>query len=214
MPRPQFRLCSLFLLTALVAVGCLVGPPIVREVRARMWPVYPIIHPDGSIELGLRVPAGSYRSGLSFDDDNFTGETGTPESPRSAAPDREPTTAPASSFSSFLQPPNNEARRNLSAWHRAAFDRPPSSFSIRWPLTWYNGAHAPPPPSVPVEHAALDHAGRGLLVRRDEATAAVGSTRIVGSTPNVLFLHGTNEVRMPRPQFRLRSLFIATANRQ
>jgi hypothetical protein len=33
MPRPQFRLRSLFILTAIVAVGCLVGPPIVREVR-------------------------------------------------------------------------------------------------------------------------------------------------------------------------------------
>jgi hypothetical protein len=29
MPRPQFSLRSLFVLTALVAVGCLVGPPIV-----------------------------------------------------------------------------------------------------------------------------------------------------------------------------------------
>jgi hypothetical protein len=33
MPRPQFRLRSLFILTAIVAVGCLIGPPIVREVR-------------------------------------------------------------------------------------------------------------------------------------------------------------------------------------
>jgi hypothetical protein len=41
MPRPQFRLRSLFMLTALVAVGCLVGPPIVREVRARFWPPEP-----------------------------------------------------------------------------------------------------------------------------------------------------------------------------
>jgi hypothetical protein len=32
MPR-QFRLRSLFILTAVVALGCLVGPPIVREVR-------------------------------------------------------------------------------------------------------------------------------------------------------------------------------------
>jgi hypothetical protein len=38
MPRPQFRLKSLFALTAIVAVGCLVGPPIVRGVRARFWP--------------------------------------------------------------------------------------------------------------------------------------------------------------------------------
>jgi hypothetical protein len=34
MPRPQFRLRSLFVLTALAAVGCLVGPPLlVGEVR-------------------------------------------------------------------------------------------------------------------------------------------------------------------------------------
>jgi hypothetical protein len=33
MPRPQFRLRSLFILTAMVAVGCWVGPPTVREVR-------------------------------------------------------------------------------------------------------------------------------------------------------------------------------------
>jgi hypothetical protein len=31
--RPQFRLRSLFILTAIVAVGCLVGPRIVREIR-------------------------------------------------------------------------------------------------------------------------------------------------------------------------------------
>jgi hypothetical protein len=34
--RPQFHLKSLFILTALVAVGCLVGPPIVRSIRERM----------------------------------------------------------------------------------------------------------------------------------------------------------------------------------
>ena len=33
MPRPQFHLRSLFILTAIVAVGCMVRPPIVREVR-------------------------------------------------------------------------------------------------------------------------------------------------------------------------------------
>jgi hypothetical protein len=33
MPRPQFRLRSLFILTAIVAVGCWVGPPIAREIR-------------------------------------------------------------------------------------------------------------------------------------------------------------------------------------
>jgi hypothetical protein len=31
MPRPQFRLRSLFILTAVVAVGCLVGAPVVWE---------------------------------------------------------------------------------------------------------------------------------------------------------------------------------------
>jgi hypothetical protein len=34
MPRPQFRLRCLFMLTAIVAVGCLVGPPIIETVRA------------------------------------------------------------------------------------------------------------------------------------------------------------------------------------
>ena len=38
MSRPQFRLRSLFILTAIVAVGCLVGPPIIREVRETFWP--------------------------------------------------------------------------------------------------------------------------------------------------------------------------------
>jgi hypothetical protein len=41
MRRPQFSLSSLFILTAIVAVGCLVGPPIVREVRERFWPLAP-----------------------------------------------------------------------------------------------------------------------------------------------------------------------------
>jgi hypothetical protein len=49
MPRPQFRLRSLFILTALVAVGCMVGPPIVREVRARFWPNEPLLFWAGSI---------------------------------------------------------------------------------------------------------------------------------------------------------------------
>jgi hypothetical protein len=31
--RPQFSLRWLFVLTALVGLGCLVGPPIVRDVR-------------------------------------------------------------------------------------------------------------------------------------------------------------------------------------
>jgi predicted PurR-regulated permease PerM len=31
MPRPQFSLRSLFILTAIVAVGCLVGPPIAKQ---------------------------------------------------------------------------------------------------------------------------------------------------------------------------------------
>jgi hypothetical protein len=38
MPRPQFRLRSLFILTTIVAVACWAGPPIVREVRARFCP--------------------------------------------------------------------------------------------------------------------------------------------------------------------------------
>jgi hypothetical protein len=45
MPHPQFSLRSLFILTALVALGCLVGPPIVRPVvhAVREWfrPIMP-----------------------------------------------------------------------------------------------------------------------------------------------------------------------------
>jgi hypothetical protein len=35
-PSQQFRL--LFIVMALIALGCWVGPPIVRDVRARFWP--------------------------------------------------------------------------------------------------------------------------------------------------------------------------------
>jgi hypothetical protein len=53
MPRPQFRLRSLFILTAIVAVGCLVGPPImrpiVREVRAKFWPEPDWVLPNGYV---------------------------------------------------------------------------------------------------------------------------------------------------------------------
>jgi hypothetical protein len=38
MPAPRFRLRSSFKLSAVVAVVCLVGPPIVREVREKSWP--------------------------------------------------------------------------------------------------------------------------------------------------------------------------------
>jgi hypothetical protein len=38
MPRPQFSLRSLFVITAVVAVACWVGPPIVRKTCARLWP--------------------------------------------------------------------------------------------------------------------------------------------------------------------------------
>ncbi|HVC97923.1 MAG TPA: hypothetical protein VND64_29905 [Pirellulales bacterium] len=41
MPRPQFRLRSLFILTAIVAVGCLVGPIVWRLLppvaRMAIW---------------------------------------------------------------------------------------------------------------------------------------------------------------------------------
>jgi hypothetical protein len=37
MPRSQFRLRSLFNVTAIAAFGCLVGPPIAREVRDGTW---------------------------------------------------------------------------------------------------------------------------------------------------------------------------------
>jgi hypothetical protein len=38
MPRPQFRLRSLFILTAIVAVGCLVGPSIITKVQDWLRP--------------------------------------------------------------------------------------------------------------------------------------------------------------------------------
>jgi hypothetical protein len=41
MHRPQFRLRSLFILTAIVAVGCWVGPPVLREVRTNLRPSRP-----------------------------------------------------------------------------------------------------------------------------------------------------------------------------
>jgi hypothetical protein len=46
MSSPQFRLKSLFILTAIVAVGCLVGPPILTEVRIWLEPI-----PPDSIQL-------------------------------------------------------------------------------------------------------------------------------------------------------------------
>jgi len=39
MPR-QFRLRSLFILTAIVAVGCLVGPPIWRVLRVKFFQIF------------------------------------------------------------------------------------------------------------------------------------------------------------------------------
>ena len=45
MPRPQFRLRSLFILTAIVAVGCLVVTPLVREVQVWLRPKAAFIRP-------------------------------------------------------------------------------------------------------------------------------------------------------------------------
>ncbi len=55
-PRPQFRLRSLFILTAIVAVGCLVGPPIVREVRARWFPPGPLSGDLAAMTVGMLPP--------------------------------------------------------------------------------------------------------------------------------------------------------------
>ena len=48
MPRPQFRLRSLFNLTAIVAMGCLVGPPLVLSASAA--------HPHSSTLLKHYLP--------------------------------------------------------------------------------------------------------------------------------------------------------------
>jgi hypothetical protein len=52
MRRPQFRLRSLFILSAIVAVGCVVGPPIVHEVRDMWFPSRPL----PSDLAGMSVP--------------------------------------------------------------------------------------------------------------------------------------------------------------
>jgi len=46
MPRPQFRLRSLFILTAIVAVACVVGPPTWTRFRRAFFqpiPQFPIV---------------------------------------------------------------------------------------------------------------------------------------------------------------------------
>jgi len=53
MPR-QFRLRSLFILTAIVAVGCLVGPPIVCEVAIVLYPPDPTLDVWQAIQNGPR----------------------------------------------------------------------------------------------------------------------------------------------------------------
>jgi hypothetical protein len=60
MSRPQFRLRSLFILTTVVAVGCVVGPPIVRPViaRVREWITPPIPKPSKKQCLGARSGPG------------------------------------------------------------------------------------------------------------------------------------------------------------
>jgi hypothetical protein len=59
MPRLQFRLRSLFILTAIVAVGCLVGPPIVREVRTRFWAAQIIELSNPSVKIVVDPSARS-----------------------------------------------------------------------------------------------------------------------------------------------------------
>ncbi|HVC96200.1 MAG TPA: hypothetical protein VND64_21130 [Pirellulales bacterium] len=74
--RPQFRLRSLFILTAFVAVGCLVGPPVVREVQIRLQAhqerqdveddrqtIIYLIEQARRIEQRGSQPADSHRSG-------------------------------------------------------------------------------------------------------------------------------------------------------
>jgi hypothetical protein len=56
MPRPQFSLRSLFVLTAIVAVGCWASPPIVREVRARWFPPKPLPGDLAAMTAGILPP--------------------------------------------------------------------------------------------------------------------------------------------------------------
>ncbi len=62
MRRPQFRLRSLFILTALVAVGCLVGPPAWGRLQVVLFPpptprTVPYLDGYGRRVLGLRRKA-------------------------------------------------------------------------------------------------------------------------------------------------------------
>jgi len=53
MPRPQFRLRSLFILTAIVAVGCLVGPPAWERIRPMLFPPAPPVPKKTGIRFGF-----------------------------------------------------------------------------------------------------------------------------------------------------------------
>jgi hypothetical protein len=66
MPRPQFTLRSLFVLTAVVAVGCLAGPPIIRACQrfdARILViVIPVVYLLGIAFLIVGLPFFYWRA--------------------------------------------------------------------------------------------------------------------------------------------------------
>ena len=55
MRRPQFRLRSLFILTAIVAVGCLVAAPVAREVLAMYFASTPPNQLQDHWEFSVRI---------------------------------------------------------------------------------------------------------------------------------------------------------------
>jgi len=71
-PRPQFRLRSLFIVTAIVAVGCWVGPPIWQQVGPMIFPPAPSPTPKTSF-----VPTNPFaqaRTGVQIEDLRAVGE--------------------------------------------------------------------------------------------------------------------------------------------
>jgi hypothetical protein len=61
MPRPQFRLRSLFVWTATFAIGIAAGQRVVPAVRARFWPVREVRMGIYRVE-GWKPPAPSTRT--------------------------------------------------------------------------------------------------------------------------------------------------------
>ena len=86
MHRPQFRLRSLFILTAIVAVGCLVGPPIVRKVRDRLDPWQEVGEP---VTIKAYVNNTNCSFGDSDEDVGFETEVEMPPAPVQASPPTE-----------------------------------------------------------------------------------------------------------------------------